>query len=251
MEDLVSIITPAYNAEKYISQTIESVIAQSYKNWEMIIINDNSKDNTLRIIKNYAKLDKRIKLVNLEKNFGAANAWNVAFKIAKGKYLSFLDSDDIWVESKLEEQINYMKKNNYSFTYTKYEWIDEQSKPYGKVIKIPKSINYKSLLKNTNIGLLTVIIDREKINISNVPIVYMDWDLWLWAQIMKKGEIAYGYDKTLAYYRIVSSSVSRNKKKAAMGVWNIYKNYLHIPFLKRVYYFICYAFNSVKRYYFD
>ena len=251
VDDLVSIITPAYNAEEHIGETIESVLAQTDKNWEMIIVNDCSKDNTLKIANEYAALDNRIKVINLEKNGGAANAWNVAFNCMKGRYLSFLDSDDLWIETKLEEQINFMQENNYAFTYASYDWIDSNSKSLHKIIKIPKIMSYKAMLKNSNIGLLTVMIDRNQINIKPIPCVNMAWDFLLWAKILKQGVIAHGYDNIIAHYRILSNSASRNKKKAALGLWNIYKNYLCIPFFKRCYYFMWYALNSIKRYYLD
>jgi len=130
-EGLVSIITPAYNAEKYIQETIESVLSQSYANWEMIIVDDKSTDKTVNIIEEFC--DDRIKLVKLEKNGGTSNAWNNAFKYATGEYVAFLDSDDLWVSTKLEEQINFMKKNNYVFTFSSYDWIDKILKPLARL----------------------------------------------------------------------------------------------------------------------
>lgn len=251
IDDLVSIITPAYNASNHISETIDSVIAQTYENWEMIIVNDCSIDNTLEIIKKYASNDNRIKVVDLPKNGGAANAWNEAFKIMEGRYVAFLDSDDLWINKKLEEQLKFMKSNNYYFTFGSYDWIDCNGDSLNNIIKIPQKLAYKELLKNTNIGLLTVMIDRSVIEIKKIPLVGMAWDFLLWTYILRQGHIAYGYNKVLGHYRILSNSASRNKKKAALGLWIIYREYLNINLIQSCYYFICYVYNSVKRYYFN
>lgn len=249
---LVSIITPAYNASKTIQKTIDSVEDQTYENWEMIIVNDASKDNTSEIIAAYADKDSRIKFINLTENGGPVNAWNIAFDVMKGQYVAFLDSDDIWEKDKLSKQLSFMNKNHYEFTYSMYDWIGMDDKPLNKVITIPDSMTYSQMMKNSNIGLLTVIIDRSIVNVDfHLPIVKMAWDFLLWARILKTGVIAHGYQKITAHYRITSGSASRNKKKAAKGKWDLYKNELHIPLFKRLYYFGCYAVTSIKRYYFS
>ena len=247
--DLVSIITPLYNGERFIAETIESVLSQTYKNWELIIINDCSTDNSLDIVNKYAYKDTRIKVINLKRNGGPVNAWNVAFDYIEGRYLSFLDSDDIWIPTKIEEQINFMKKNNIGFCFASYDWIDENSKSLNRTINVPQKMTYNDMLKNTNIGLLTVMLDLDLVHFEKLPIVKMAWDFLLWAKIMKTGVIAYGYNKVIAHYRIRSKSASRNKFKAAKGLWIIYKDYLKIPPLKRFFYFLNYILNSLKRYY--
>lgn len=247
IKGLVSIITPAYNAEKFIAQSIDSVIAQTYTDWEMIIVNDCSKDNTINIVNQYD--DKRIKLINLTENKGAANAWNVAFQKVKGEYIAFLDSDDVWLETKLEEQIKFMRDNHYVFTFTSYDWIDENSKSLNKVIKISKMKDFSRTMKNTNIGLLTVMLDRKEIGDISVKPIKLNWDYYLWGIILRRGYKAYGYNKVLAHYRIVSNSASRNKYKHAKAVWRLYYHELKIPLFKSMYYFLCYLLNSVKRYY--
>lgn len=250
-EGLVSIITPAYNSGKYISETIESVLKQTYSNWEMIIINDSSKDDTLNIINRYAKQENRIKVINLVTNGGAANAWNQGFKVMQGEFLSFIDSDDLWVEDKLEKQITYIKTNGYAFVYSSYEWIDAESKPLNKVVRSKKTISYNQMIRKNDIGLLTVMIDLKKIKINQIDRVNMAWDFLLWTNIMKTGVLAYGMDDILGKYRILSNSASRNKKKAAKGVWEIYKNQLGFSLVKRLYYFTQYMFISIKRYYIE
>lgn len=248
---LVSIITPAYNAGGHISETIESVLNQTYKNWEMIIINDCSKDNTLEIINEFAKKDKRIKIINLESNGGAANAWNQGFKVMEGEFLAFIDSDDLWVENKLEKQISFIESKGYPFVFSSYEWIDVNSKSLNKIIKAPKKISYKQMIKKNDIGLLTVMIDLKKVKIDFIDPVNMAWDFLLWSNILKKGISAYGMEEVLGKYRILDGSASRNKKKAAKGIWEIYKNQFGFGLTKRLYLFIQYAFISLKRYYIE
>lgn len=250
IEGLVSIITPAYNAEKFISQTIESVLNQTYKNWEMIIVNDCSSDNTRKIVESYK--DKRIILINLNENKGTANAWNIAFSKMKGEYIAFLDSDDLWSEKKLELQIAFMKKNNYSFTCTSYDWIDEESKPLNKIIRCSAVKTYNRVLSNTNIGLLTVILSRKEFpNIQVKNCLPLLWDLYLWAILLNDGHKCYGLNQILSHYRIVSNSQSRNKKKHALAVWQLYRNELHISLISSIFFFSGYALNSLKRHYFN
>lgn len=245
---LVSVITPAYNAERFLQETIESVLSQTYENWEMIIVDDGSTDSTYSLAESWSGKDSRIRVIKCQKNGGQARAWNIAIAAAKGRYLAFLDADDLWEENKLEEQLAFMNENNYGFTYTMYDWIDENSEPAGKTIDVPGSQTYKDILKNTAIGALTVVIDRAVVNVAEIPEVHLN-DSMMWLQIAREGVTAYGYEKVLAHYRIVTNSFSRNKKRSAARLWNLYRDQLKIPFFRRAYYFTCYAFNSIKRYY--
>ena len=180
VDDLVSIITPAYNAASYIVETIESVLAQTYPNWEMLIVNDCSQDNTAEIVQSYAAKDKRIKLINLKQNSGAAAARNTAIKNAKGRYIVFLDSDDLWKKEKLQKQIEFMQKNGYAFTFTSYEHFKEAKENIQSKIQIPKSLNHKQALKGNKIGCLTVMLDRKQIqNIHFTNDKHEDYILWL------------------------------------------------------------------------
>lgn len=248
IEELVSIITPAYNAQNTIEEMIQSIINQTYEKWELLIVDDCSIDDTYKIVKKYD--DDRIRLFKHEKNQGAAQAWNTAFKHMKGRYVAFIDADDTWTENKLEVQLNFMKNNQYEFTYTSYDWIDSDGNSMNKIIKAPKYHTYKSFLKNTNMGNSTVIMDRKYITIRPIPNVKMNWDGALRFPILKEGYKAYGLDIVCTHYRVSNNSASSNKIKAAKGLWSLYKNILHIPIIPRFYYFFCYALNSIKRYYF-
>ncbi len=247
--NLVSIITPAYNCERYIADTIDSVLEQTYQNWEMIIVNDKSSDNTEDVIKEYVKNDRRIKLINLSENSGAAVARNVALENAKGRFIAFLDSDDRWNKHKLKKQLDFMINNNYGFTFTSYEYMKDESNAIEKIFKVPNKLNYNQALKNTVIGCLTVLIDKEIIGDFRMPLIRRGQDNLTWLLLLKKGHIAYGLNESLAEYRRVKGSLSNNKLKALKRQWSNYRNVIKLPFFKCVYYYLFYVFNNIRKYY--
>ncbi|WP_243388118.1 glycosyltransferase family 2 protein [Bacillus kexueae] len=246
-EHLVSIITPVYNAEKFLEETILSVQNQTYQNWELLLVDDVSTDNSVEIIEKYSKEDSRIKLIKLKENSGAAVARNTAIKAAEGRFVAFLDSDDKWHNEKLEKQIEFMLQNQYAFTFTNYRIITEDSYDTGKVVKVPKEIDYEGLLKNTIIGCLTVVLDKEKIGHFEMVNIRTRQDFVLWLDILKRGYKAYGLQEELAYYRKVKGSISSNKLKAAKRNWQVYREIEKISFLRSLWYFIMYATNAIKK----
>lgn len=248
-DGLVSIITPAYNAAAYIAETIESVLAQTYTNWEMLIVNDCSKDNTPEIVESYAAKDKRIKLINLKQNSGAAVARNTAIQNAKGRYIAFLDSDDLWKKEKLQKQIQFMQRNGYAFTFTNYQYLKLKPDEKLRIIKVPKSLTYEQSLKNTIIGCLTVIVDRKQTGNFQMPLVRAGQDHLTWWLLMKRGFKAYGLQENLAEYRRVEGSISHNRFKAIKRHWKLYREYERLSLVKSVYCFICYALHAVKKHY--
>jgi len=243
----VSIIMPNYNGSKYISQAIESVLTQTYKNWELIIIDDCSTDNSLQIIDTYVKRDARIKLIKMERNSGPAIARNTGIEYANGRYIAFLDNDDIWLEHKLEKQISFMQKHKVGLCYSSYYVIDELGKTITK-FKIPKDkVSYRELLKSCIIGNLTAIYDTKilgKVFMENVG--HEDYTLWL--KILKRIDYAYGLKEFLAKYRVGNNSISRNKLRSAFWQWNIYRNIERLSFLEGLYYFFFYAWNGLNKY---
>jgi teichuronic acid biosynthesis glycosyltransferase TuaG len=247
MNSLVSIITPSYNSSKFIGECVHSVISQTFSNWEMIIVDDCSNDNSRNIISNFSKKDKRIRSIFLEENIGAAAARNIAIKKAEGTYIAFLDSDDIWIKDKLEKQIAFMNEKDIAFSFTCYQPISEDGMEKYSVIKVPKKMSYHSYLKNTIIGCLTVIIDKEKTGDFQMPNIRSSHDMALWLLIMKRGFLAYGLDENLAYYRIVSNSNTSKKWKAAKEVWDVYRKVEKLNIIYSVYNFIGYVFNAVKK----
>ena len=247
MNSLVSIITPSYNSVRYISECVESVLAQTYTSWEMIIVDDCSEDDSKQLITALSSNDIRIKTIFLDSNIGAAEARNIALAKAKGEYIAFLDSDDLWEPYKLERQISFMNKNNIAFSYTTYQSISEDGLNVINIIKAPKEMTYYSYLKNTIIGCLTVIINREKVGYFEMPNVRSSHDMALWLLILKRGFSAYGLDENLAKYRIVSSSNTANKMKAVKDVWKVYREIERLSFLYSLWCFFCYIFNTVKK----
>lgn len=244
---LISIITPAYNASKYIQYTIQSVKSQTYKNWELIIVDDCSQDNTIEIIKKEQLGWNNIKLIELDNNQGAAIARNTAIKNAGGRFIAFLDSDDLWYPQKLEEQLKFMLKNDYAFTFTSYGVINEEGKKTNKIIEVPARIMYEDLLKNTIIGCLTVMIDREKIKDIKMPNIRAGQDTALWLSILRQGNIAYGLNKELSLYRKVKGSISSNKLKAIKRTWRIYRELEKLNLFKSSWYQINYMYNALKK----
>lgn len=248
-EKLVSIVVPVFNSERFIKETIQTVEAQTYHNWELILVNDCSTDGSEQIIKEYEKNDKRIRLIDLETNSGAAIARNTGMKNAKGKYIAFLDADDLWKKEKLEKQIKFMKENNYDFTFTGYEFADENGKKSGKIVNVPKQINYKQALKNTTIFTSTVIFNVSNLGkeLISMPNIRRGQDTATWWKVLKTGVIAYGLNESLSLYRRSSNTLSSNKIKALKRTWNLYRNIEKLSFFTSLYNFCGYCLNAVKR----
>ena len=247
MNRLVSIITPSYNSSKFIEECVNSVISQTYLEWEMIIVDDCSIDNSRNLITKFAKEDDRIKPIFLEENVGAAEARNIAIKKSQGKYIAFLDSDDLWKNNKLEKQLSFMNERNIAFSFTSYQPISENGMDKYSVIKVPYQIDYHSYLKNTIIGCLTVVIDRDKTGNFEMPNIRSSHDMALWLLIMKRGFSAYGLNKNLAYYRIVSTSNTSKKWKAAKEVWDVYRKVEQLNIVYSAICFVGYVYNAIKK----
>lgn len=242
-EDLVSIITPVFNCEKFIGECIESVLSQTYKKWELIIVDDNSSDRTISIIKYYAEKDSRIKIYTQSQNLGAAASRNLAIKMSNGRFIAFLDSDDKWKADKLYKQTDFMLKNKYGFTFTSYEIIKDMNATRVRVFHVPQKINYEQYLKNTIIGCLTVMLDKQIIRDIEFEIGHLE-DVLTWMKFLKKGHIAYGLDENLAEYRIVKNSASSNKLKNAMRYYKCLRERQNLSFYKSAYFQIGYMFNA-------
>lgn len=244
---MVSIITPSYNSYCFIPKTIESVLAQTYKDWELLIVDDCSKDNSRDIIKRYVAKDERIKLIELRKNVGAAEARNIALREAKGRFIAFLDSDDLWKPNKLEKQLAFMINENVAFTFSSYEVINQNGSNTGRIINVPKSITYNQYLSNTIIGCLTVIIDKDKTGYFEMPLIKSSHDMALWLLIMKRGFKAYGFDENLASYRLVANSNTSRKWRAVKDVWRVYREIEKLNLIYSTYCFVCYSLNAIKK----
>lgn len=245
-EYLVSVITPAYNCAEYIEECIESVLNQTYKNWEMLIVNDKSTDNTQSIVESYVKKNSRIKLFNQEKNAGAAAARNKALELSQGRFVAFLDSDDAWKPNKLERQLEFMLENKYGFTFTSYEIMSVKPLDKKKIFRVPEKINYNQYLRNTIIGNLTVIMDKELLGEIRVEVGYLE-DVLTWMKYLRQGHIAYGLDENLAMYRVTESSVSSNKFKNAKRYFWCLREKQKLSLIKSIYCQIGYMYNAIKK----
>lgn len=248
-KDLVSIIVPVFNAERFISDTINSVLNQSYNNWELILVNDCSSDESKNIILSYAKNDKRIKLINNNTNSKAAISRNNGIKNAKGRFICFLDADDLWDQEKLKKQIDFMNKEKCAFSFTGYEFANENGKPNGKKVFVPNKINYKQALKNTTIWTSTVMFDSEKITKDDIfmPNVARGQDTATWWKVLKKIDYAFGLNEVLSFYRRSEGTLSSNKFVALKRTWNLYRNVEHLSFFRSCYNFFFYCINAIKR----
>lgn len=242
-KDLVSIITPTYNCAKFIGATIESVLNQTYQNFEMIIVDDASKDNTEEVVKSFK--DKRIKYIRLSKNSGPAVARNKAMEEAKGKYMAFLDSDDLWKREKLEKQINFIKKNKYKIICSDYEQIDEEGNKLNKIIPCKKKVNYNGILLSCPVGNSTVFYDVSKLGKFKVPNIRKRNDDALWLQILKKEEYMYGQKEVLMEYRIRQNSVSSNKLSLIKYHWQLYREIEHLSVIRSVFHIVVWGFIKV------
>lgn len=245
MEELVSIITPTYNCAKFIGKTIESVLNQTYKNWEMIIVDDASKDNTEEVVNSYK--DKRIKYIKLQENGGAANARNKSMQEAKGKYMAFLDSDDIWKNNKLEKQINFMKANNYNITCTSYEQINEEGKLLNKIIKCKKKVNYNGVLLSCPVGNSTVVYNVENLGKFEVPNIRKRNDDALWLRMLKNEQYIYGQNEVLMQYRIRENSISSNKMDLIKYHWYLYRKIEKLSIARSTFHIIVWGIIKILK----
>ncbi|WP_168416802.1 glycosyltransferase family 2 protein [Acinetobacter indicus] len=243
---VVSIITPCFNSEFFLEKTIESIKKQTYKNWELLIIDDCSIDKSKELIENYTLKDSRIKLIRLDKNSGAAVARNRGIEEASGRFIAFLDSDDSWHPEKLDKQVKFMLENDYAFTYTSYHKVNEYDEYLSKV-NIPLKTSYNELLKTCVIGCLTAMYDTDKLGKVYFPLIRKRQDFALWLKILKLTPYAYGLNEDLANYTVRSDSISANKFKAAQYNWYLYRNIEKLNIFKSIYYFSHYMIKGIIR----
>lgn len=247
--ELVSIIMPSYNSEKWIKETIFCVQAQTYTNWELIITDDASSDNTVELIQEEQKKDDRIKLFVSEKNQGAAKSRNNSLAHAMGRYVAYLDSDDLWSECKLEHQIDFMKSNNIAMCYTDYDIVNEFGE-YRKTINVPKSVTYDGYLKRPITCTHSIMFDTNVVakDLLIMPDIRRGQDGATWLQVLKSGITGYALSESLAKYRRHSGSLSNNKFKAIKRVWYLYREVEKLPLPYACVCFVSYAINAVKKY---
>ena len=249
MDDLglVSIITPTYNCAQYIGETIDTVISQTYINWEMIIVDDCSSDNTDKIVSKYQKRDSRIKYYRLVNNSGAAVARTVAMRLASGKYIAFLDSDDLWMPNKLFVQLDFMIKNGYAFTCTSYEQINESGKTLNRIVRAVSSVNYNRLLLDCPVGNSTVMYDVSKMGKFEVPNIRKRNDDALWLKMLRVEPYIWGIPDVLVKYRIRPNSISVNKFSLVKYHWHLYREIEQLNLLRSVFHVFFWCFLKIFR----
>lgn len=235
-EKKVSIIMASYNSAALIKESILSVLAQSYDNFELLIIDDASTDNSLEVINKIKNTDKRIKLIALENNQGAAVSRNKGIENAEGQYIAFLDSDDLWLPEKLEKQISFMQQKNLAFSYTYYKKIDDKGQSLNQIVKSPRQVNYKTMLKANFIGCLTVIYDSAKLGKQYFPLLRKRQDYALWLKILKQIDFGYCLPEILSQYRVRSHSISHSKFDNLKYNWKLYRKIEQFNPLKSLYY---------------
>ena len=243
----VSIIIPVYNSEKYLRQCLDSVINQTFKDIEIIVINDGSTDNSLQIIQEYVNKYSNIKLIN-KQNEGCYKARNIGLETATGEYIAFLDADDIWRPEKLKKTLDFMTKKGAAFAFTAYDYGDKNANSLGKTVHVPEIMPYEKALSRTVIFTSTVMFDTEKIDmeIIHMPQVPSE-DTATWWRILKSGYVAYGLDENLAIYRRPGKSLSSNKLVAIERIWFLYRNIADLSVIKSFYYFVGWAVRATLR----
>ena len=246
-QPLISVIMPCYNMERFIGESIRSVMQQSYENWEMLIVDDASVDRTAECIQDLCRQDNRIRFEVKAKHSGIADSRNRCIAMAQGRYYAFLDADDIWYPNKLEQQLDFMTEKNIGFCYSSYNCIDETGNDLGKTIKAAHNLDYEAYLRNTIIGCSTVMVDTTIVGPITVPNFRTSEDTATWLNLLKKGFIAYAIAQPLASYRIRQQSASSNKLKAALDLWRVYSQQEKLPLLKAIECFSSYAFNAIKK----
>ena len=247
-ERKISIIVPVYNGAQFLEETVASVRRQTWQNWELLLVDDCSKDQSYEIMKRLAAEDPRIVPLRQEQNGGAARARNRGVMEASGRYIAFLDADDLWMPDKLSHEMAFMDRAGAGFVFSGYEFADEKGTGLGKVVRVPETINYRQALQNTTIFTSTVLFDTDRIprELIRMPLVKSE-DTALWWSILRKGYTAYGLNENLVLYRRSAGTLSANKLEAVKRIWYLYRRVENLGLLYSAYNFVFYAFRAVLR----
>ncbi len=243
-QSLVSIIMPSYNSDGTILESIQSVLSQTYKNWELIIVDDRSTDNTWQVIQTYADKYDNIRVYQNKENLGAGASRNFAIKKARGRFIAFLDSDDLWTEDKLAEQIPFMLENNYPLTYTHYSRFTSEEEL--SVITAPEYTTYKKLMYSNVIGCLTAVYDTQALGKRYMPLIRKRQDMGLWLDILKDTPKAYCLPKPLAKYRM-DSGMTANKFSVLSYQWKFYRDVVGLSLPRSLFTFSVYAVKGTMK----
>ena len=245
---LISVVMPNYNGHRFVEQAIDSVLSQTYQNFELLIVDDCSEDDSLQLIKRKTQSDSRIRVIALEDNAGVANARNVGIKEAKGEYIALLDNDDLWTKDKLERQLAIAEKGA-DIVYCSYDFIDEQNSPIKKPFIVPQQTNFNKMLASSVISCSTSFIKTELMQAHPFNADFYHEDYVLWMELLRVCPTAYGDEKVLMHYRQVTGSRSNKKSNAAKERWNTYRKALKLNAVTSAWAFVRYAVNGVMKYY--
>ncbi|MCI1304612.1 MAG: glycosyltransferase family 2 protein [Lachnospiraceae bacterium] len=250
---MVSVIVPAYNCSDYIEDTIRTVAEQTYTNWELILVDDKSTDDTVARIQAVQKklaagTASKIRLIEKTEDTGAADTRNTGISAARGRYIAFLDSDDLWHRRKLELELRFMKQCGAGFAFTAYHFGDENGRPTGKITRVPSRLTFRRALSRTVIFTSTVLLDTERIDrkLIHMPEIPSE-DTAMWWTILKSGVTAYGLDRPLATYRRHGGTLSSNKAEAVRRIWNLYRNVADLSVPSSAAHLVCWAWNATMR----
>lgn len=239
---------PVFNAAAYLEKTVETVRQQTFESWELIAVDDCSADDSFQILTRLAAEDNRIRPVKQKRNQGAAAARNAGVALAEGRYLAYLDADDLWVKTKLEKELAFLKEKQAAFAFTGYEFGDCEGVGNGKIVHVPETLTYKKALSRTVIFTTTVLFDLEKISkeLVSMPQVKSE-DTAAWWRILRSGYTAYGLDENLAVYRRPAASLSSNKLEAIRRIWNLYRKQEKLSLPVSAWHFFFWAWRAVAR----
>lgn len=247
INDLVSIVMPAYNASSVLRDTVTSVQRQTYAHWELLVVDDCSKDATRSIAEEYSVCDSRIRLICLSQNSGPAGARQAAISAANGRFIAFLDSDDLWLPNKLERQLRFMQGRGAAFSFTAFRRTSANGSRVGRIVHVPPKLTYRQLLGNTAIATSTAMIDVGLTGPFKMVKTYYD-DFALWLDITRRGFPAFGLDEDLMRYRVLGGSVSRHKGRSAIMVWRTYREVEKLGIVHSSWCFARYAVNAFAKY---
>ena len=250
MNNKVSIVVPVYNAGKYIEETMDSVLSQTYTDWELLLVLNGCTDDSAEVIARYqeAHPDKAIRVIEEKNNKGAAMARNRGVNEATGRYIAYVDADDVWQPQKLEHMLRFMKEKKGAFAFSGYEFADENAKGTGKIVRVPDQMDYRAALRNTTIFTSTVVFDTEKLSKEKIQMPNIkSEDTALWWSILREGYTAYGLNENLVLYRRPGKSLSSNKLEAIRRIWNLYRKAEKLSLPYSVYTFCCWAVTAVRR----
>lgn len=256
MEPIISVVIPVYNSQIFVEETIEAVVNQSFSFWELILVDDRSTDQSVTVIKNKITLLEQegkiecgqIRLLEQNQNHGAYFVRNVGVEAAKGRYLCYLDADDLWKPEKLEKQLAFMKEKEVAFSFTSYEFADTKGVGTGSIAMVPLELTYKKALKNTIIFTSTVMFDLNQISKEQIKMPNIESeDTATWWNILQLGYHAYGIQEVTTLYRRSGGTLSANKGRGVLRIWNLYRNVAHLNILQSAYYFCHFALNAMLR----